>query len=170
MPERMRSSAVLQDRDTRVLRARLLQPIGKLCEEEPLRFLMFVIASGLSVPVNLSSRMLFSLFVPFELAIALSHLCGMVTAYTLTKLFVFDPSGKSVWAEFSRFAFVNVVSFAQTWVVAVGWPMLGLDYYPELAAHFIGLATSAFTAYVGHKHLTFSRSAQSDAQTRSNRC
>lgn len=142
-----------------------------MCGEEPLRFLAFVLASGLSVPVNLVSRMLFSLVVPFELAIALSHFCGMATAFTLSKLFVFDPSGKTLWAEFSRFALVNVLSLAQTWIVAVGllrfvWPAVGLDYYPELSAHVIGLATSAFTAYVGHKRLTFARSHEIDAGKR----
>jgi putative flippase GtrA len=124
---------------------------------------MFVVASGLSVPVNLASRVLFSLAVPFEIAVVLSHICGMLTAFTLSKLFVFEPSGKPIWSEFSRFTLVNLVSLAQTWIVAVGlvkfvWPLLGMGFNPELAGHFLGLATSAFTAYVGHKHLTFARS------------
>jgi hypothetical protein len=76
------------------MRARLrpfLQPIARFCGEERLRFSMFVVASGLSVPVNLAARVLFSLAVPFEIAVVLSHICGMVTAFTLSKLFVLNP-------------------------------------------------------------------------------
>jgi putative flippase GtrA len=140
-----------------------LQPIARFCGEERLRFSMFVVASGLSVPVNLASRVLFSLVVPFEIAVVLSHICGMVTAFTLSKLFVFEPSGRPVWSEFTKFTLVNMVSLAQTWIVAVGlvkfvWPVVGMSFYPELTGHFIGLATTAITSYVGHKRLSFARS------------
>jgi putative flippase GtrA len=148
------------------MRARLrpfLPPIARFCGEERLRFSMFVVASGLSVPVNLASRVLFSLVVPFEIAVVLSHICGMVTAFTLSKLFVFEPSGRPVWSEFTKFTLVNMVSLAQTWIVAVGlvkfvWPLVGMSFYPELTGHFIGLATSAITSYVGHKRLSFAQS------------
>ena len=71
-----------QHEDRPNMRARLrpfLQLIPRFCGEERLWFSMFVVASGLSVLVNLASRVLFSLVVPFEIAVALSHICGMVT-------------------------------------------------------------------------------------------
>lgn len=166
MSEPIKLAPLLEHRDSRrASLLRLLQPIAEQFGEERLRFFMFVVAAGLSVPVNLASRVLFSLVVPFEIAVILSHISGMLTAFTLSKLFVFEPSGKPIWSEFSRFTLVNLVSLTQTWIVAVGlvrfvWPLLGMGFYPELAGHFLGLATSAFTSYVGHKHLTFSRNNQ----------
>jgi putative flippase GtrA len=126
------------------------------------QFVKFVAAAGLSVPVNLASRALFSLVTYFEAAVALSHFCGMTTAYTLTKLFVFEPTGRPVASEFTRFAIVNAASLVQTWIVAVGlvrlvWPFFDVTFYPELTAHFIGLSSSAVTSYFGHKKLSFAR-------------
>lgn len=130
---------------------RLFRPFADIIREERLRFLMFIVVAGLSVPVNLVSRVLFSLVTWFEVAVVLSHLCGMVVAFTLAKLFVFEPSGKSIRSEFARFTLVNIASLAQTWIIAVGlvkfvWPMLGMAFHPELTGHFIGLASSAITS------------------------
>jgi putative flippase GtrA len=164
MSEPMKSSPLLEDQDSRrVWLQQLLQPIAKYFGEERLRFSMFVVSSSLSVPVNLTSRVLFSLVTPFEVAVVLSQFCGMVTAYTLAKLFVFEPSGRSIRSEFARFTLVNMVSLVLTWIVAIGlvrvvWPMLDMTFYPEVTGHFIGLATSAITSYVGHKRLSFARS------------
>ena len=126
------------------------------------QFMRFVIAAGMSVPVNLGTRVLFSLVLPYEVALVLSHLCGMLTAFVLTKLFVFARSGRSNQSELSRFALVNVVSVAQTWIVAVGlvrivFPWLGFHAAPELLAHAIGLAIASATSFYGHRHFSFGR-------------
>lgn len=127
------------------------------------QFPRFVLASGLSVPVNLGSRLLFSRVVDFEVAIVLSHICGMLTAYALNRLFVFAPTGRSWASELSRFALVNVFSALQTWVVAVGllrivFPWIGWHHAPELVAHLTALATSAVTSFFGHRLFSFARS------------
>jgi len=127
-----------------------------------LLFLKFVVAAGLSVPVNLGSRILFSRAMPFEAAIVLSHVCGMLTAYLLTRLFVFERSGRKAASELSRFALVNLASVAQTWIVAVGlvrfvFPALGVVRGAELLAHGTGLAFAAFTSFYGHRHFTFGK-------------
>jgi putative flippase GtrA len=127
-----------------------------------LQFVRFVVAAGLSVPVNLGSRIVFSLVMPYEVAIVLSHGCGMLAAYALTKAFVFEPSGRRSRSELARFAVVNLVSVAQTWVIAVGllrlvFPRTGMPPQPELLAHAIGLATASVTSYLGHRHYSFGR-------------
>jgi putative flippase GtrA len=125
-------------------------------------FIKFVVAAGLSVPVNLGSRILFSRAMPFEIAIVLSHVCGMLTAYLLTKLFVFAPSGRNAASELSRFALVNLASVAQTWIVAVGlvrfvFPALGVVRATELLAHAMGLAFASVTAFYGHRRFSFGK-------------
>ncbi len=126
------------------------------------RFLRFLLAAGLSVPVNLGSRVLLSLVVPYEVAVVVSHGFGMATAWALTRLFVFDPSGRSASSELGRFALVNVLSVTQTWIVSVGlvrvvFPRLDFYYQPELVAHAIGLASSAVTSFWGHRRFSFAR-------------
>jgi putative flippase GtrA len=127
-----------------------------------LQFLRFLIAAGLSVPVNLGTRILFSLVVPFEIAIVLSHVCGMLTAYGLTRTFVFERSGRTAQSELGRFALVNIVSVSQTWIVAVAlvrivFPWVGLTTAPELLAHSIGLASASVTSYYGHRIYSFGK-------------
>jgi len=90
---------------------------------------MFVVASGLSVRSTSPLVYCSPLVVPFEIAVVLSHICGMVTAFTLSKLFVFEPSRRPVWSEFTKFTLVNMVSLAQTWMSQFGvvkfvWPWL----------------------------------------------
>jgi putative flippase GtrA len=128
------------------------------------RFLRFLVAAGLSVPVNLGSRVIFSLWMPFEWALLASHLCGMLTAYALTKIFVFERSGAPAHVELTRFAAVNVVSAAITWIVAVGlvrfvFPMLGVAEHPQLIAHVIGLSVSSVASFFGHRDFSFRRQA-----------
>lgn len=136
------------------------------------QFLAFVIAAGLSVPVNLLTRVAFSRVMPFEAAVALSHVCGMIVAYVLTRLFVFSPSGRSVASELARFSAVNGLSLAVTWVVAVGLlrlvlPGLAWVPQPEFVAHFTGLAVSAVTSFAGHKYFSFARGRPAGATSRS---
>jgi len=127
------------------------------------QFLRFVIAAGLSVPVNLGARVLLSRVIAYEVAIVLSHLCGMLTAYVLIRSFVFEPSGRRPSSELTRFALVNVVSLVVTWVVAVGllrvvFPRIGFAASPEFVAHFLGLGVAPFTSFYGHRRYSFGRS------------
>ena len=67
------------------------------------QFLKFLVAAGLSVPVNLGSRVLLSRIMPYEAAVVVSHLCGMLTAFLLTRSFVFERSGRRASNELARF-------------------------------------------------------------------
>lgn len=124
------------------------------------RFVLFVLAGGIAALVNIASRIVLSLAIPYEVAIVLAYLCGMTTAYTLNKLFVFMPSGRSVAHEYVRFATVNLVALAQVWIVSVGlarlvFPAMGFTWYAETIAHVIGVAAPVYTSYLGHKHFSF---------------
>ena len=127
------------------------------------QFVKFLVAAGLSVPVNLGSRVLLSRVMPYEAALVVSHLCGMLTAFLLTRSFVFERSGRQVSSELTRFALVNVLSLVVTWVVAVGllrlvFPRVGFDTHPELVAHVAGLALASLTSFYGHRRYSFGQS------------
>ncbi|MEO9190558.1 MAG: GtrA family protein [Acetobacteraceae bacterium] len=127
------------------------------------QFLKFLVAAGLSVPVNLGSRVLLSRVMPYEAAIVVSHLCGMLTAFVLTRSFVFKRSGRHVSNELARFTLVNVLSLVVTWIVAVGllrivFPRIGFDAHPELVAHIVGLSFASLTSFYGHRRYSFGQS------------
>ena len=91
-----------------------------------------------------------------------SHAVGMLTAYLLTRLFVFEESGRSVGSELSRFALVNLMSATLTWCVSVGlvnivFPAIGFDWYAELVAHVIGLSVASVASFIGHSQFSFAR-------------
>jgi putative flippase GtrA len=123
---------------------------------------LFVFVAVMSVPVNLAARVLFSRVVSYEIAVVLSHLVGMLTAYLLTRTFVFDASGRSRRSEMVRFLLINVVSLAITWGVSVGllrlvFPAFAGLWQPGLVAHAIGLACASVSSYFGHRHYSFGR-------------
>ena len=126
------------------------------------QFVRFVVAAGASVPVNLAARVLFSRWVDYGVAVLLAHVVGMVTAYTLTRLFVFERSGRRIRAELGRFALVNVFSATLTWAISVGlvdlvFPATGMHTQPELIGHVIGLGCASVASFVGHRRFSFGK-------------
>jgi putative flippase GtrA len=97
---------------------------------------------------------------PYEAAVVVSHLCGMLTAFLLIRSFVFARSNRRVSNELARFTLVNLVSLSVTWIVAVGlvrivFPRVGFDIYPELVAHVAGLGIASLTSFYGHRRYSF---------------
>lgn len=140
----------------------LLDPLRKWAAQR--QFMAFLAAAGSSVPVNLLSRVLFSQWLPYGVAVLLAHCVGMVTAYTLSRHFVFEQTGRSVTSELSRFAMVNVVSATLTWAVSVSlvtfvFPAVHFTLQPELIGHVLGLAAASLTSFVGHRRYSFEKSA-----------
>ena len=129
----------------------------------------FLVTGGIAAGVNVLSRWLFNFVMPFEAAVVVAYLVGMITAYLLAKLFVFEASGRSAGDEFFRFALVNVVALAQVWLVSVGlarylFPAIGFDWHAEDVAHLIGVVIPAVTSYLGHRHFSFAaRSAMDES-------
>ena len=124
------------------------------------QFLSFVIAGGLAAAVNFGSRFFYNEFVSFENAVILAYITGMIIAFILNKLFVFEQSTHSTQKEFFYFTLVNVVAILQTYIISVGlakfaFPYLGFIFYPEAVAHAIGVIFPVFTSFFGHKYLSF---------------
>jgi len=123
-------------------------------------FLRFVAASAASVPFNLAARVLFSMVMPFEIALIPAHLVGMTVAYLLNRRFVFVSTRPRRIDEIWRFAAVNLVSLLQTWAVSVGllrlvFPAIGYGWNAEFSAHAIGIGSTAIVAFIGHKRISF---------------
>ena len=127
---------------------------------EARRFLAFLLTGGVAAAVNVLSRVVFGLAVPYEAAVALAYLVGMTTAFFLARMFVFAGSGRSLRVEYGRFALVNVAALVQVLAVSVGlakllFPALHLTWNADLIAHPIGVLSPVLVSYQGHKRFSF---------------
>ncbi len=124
------------------------------------RFVRFLLTGGIAAGVNVISRYFLSMALEYRWAVIAAYLCGMTTAWILSRLFVFEQTGRGRGAEYLRFGAVNLAAAAQVWVVSVGlaeyaFPALGFAWHPETVAHVIGVIIPAFTSHLGHKHFSF---------------
>jgi putative flippase GtrA len=131
---------------------------------ERARFIRFMLTGGVAAIVNLVSRYLLNFLISFASAVAVAYLFGMVSAYVLGRLFVFERSGRTVGDEFWRFTVVNLFAAAQVWIISVGlgefvFPASGFRWHPLDVAHLIGVTVPVFTSYLGHRHFSFARLA-----------
>lgn len=123
-------------------------------------FFQFLMVGGFSAGVNFLSRIGFSELVSYRYAIILAYLVGMITAFLLSKHYVFEKSGRPFKDELLDFTIVNIFAVIQVWLISVGlaeyfFPYITFNYYPEEVAHLIGLGIPAITSYFGHKHFSF---------------
>jgi putative flippase GtrA len=127
------------------------------------QFLLFIVCGGTAAAVNVGSRILFSLVTPFEVAVCLAYGLGMLTAFILNRILVFKGSDRPIAQQAAWFIAINAISLLQTLAISVllkRWllPLMNWPFDIPLSAHLVGVAVPIFTAYLGHKHFTFSRS------------
>ncbi len=124
------------------------------------QFLKFLVVGGLAAIVNFSSRVVYSFYVHFPVAVAFAYLTGMIVAYVLSRFFVFHGSKQSLQSSLLLFTFVNLIALLQTFLITMIFaylifPYIGFVWYSHSVAHAIGICFPVFTSYLGHKHLTF---------------
>lgn len=123
-------------------------------------FLGFLITGGIAATVNFLSRIYFNQFYSFSTSVVIAYLLGMLTAFVLARVFVFNKSSQSIRRSVVIFSLVNVLALAQTWVISMGLhyyalPSLGVkSYVPEISSA-IGIIFPVFTSYFGHKYWSF---------------
>lgn len=123
-------------------------------------FFQFLMVGGFSAGVNFVSRIGFSELVTYRYAIIFAYLVGMLTAFLLSKHYVFEQSGRPFKDELRDFTIVNIFAVIQVWLISVGlaeylFPKVSFTFYPEEIAHLIGLGIPAVTSYFGHKYFSF---------------
>ncbi len=128
------------------------------------RFHRFLLVGGFAALVNFLARIALNQVMSFRWAVFVAYLIGMLTAYLLSRFFVFEPSGRHPAHELFWFSMVNIAAVAQVWLISVGlaeylFPAIGFGFHPEAIAHAIGLAVPAVTSYFGHKTLSFAKQA-----------
>jgi putative flippase GtrA len=126
------------------------------------RFFRFLLTGGIAALVNIGSRYALNFVMSFGLAMLIAYLFGMITAYVLARLFVFEGSGRSRASELKRFAIVNLFSLSVVWGISVGlaklvFPAIGFSWHARDIAHAAGVFAPAVLSYVGHRSYTFAK-------------
>ena len=124
-------------------------------------FLIFLGLGGLAASINLIARYLLNFVMPFELAVVLAYMAGMVVAFILFGKVLFTGSHATLTRRISRFTQVNLIGAALAWFVSVlmarvALPAVGWTSHSLEVAHLIGVAAPAISSYVLHKRYTFS--------------
>lgn len=124
------------------------------------QFLLFLLTGGFAALVNFFSRMAFSHWTVYTVAIILAYLCGMITAFVLNRLFVFRQPVNRLHHQILWFTAVNLFALVQTILVSLLlaefiFPQMGMVWHPESVAHGVGVLVPVVTSFLGHKHLTF---------------
>lgn len=130
---------------------------------ESYRFARFVVSGGIAAAVNLVSRSLLSLAASYEISVFAAYLIGMITAFLLSRRFVFQPSPAPMAMQLQRFTVVNIAALAQVWLVSVGlarlvFPGIGFNWNNETLAHLIGVGSPMITSYFAHRTYSFGMS------------
>ncbi len=124
------------------------------------QFRRFLITGGIAAGVNIGSRLLYDLFLPYSVAIVIAHFTGMATAYLLARRYVFTESRRQHLEGSLRYTVVNIAGVAQTWLVSMflgnhALPALGVTSHAHDIAHVIGVAAPVFTSFLAHRYWTF---------------
>lgn len=127
---------------------------------KPSQFFKFLAAGGTAAAANFFSRMLFSVWLPYTVAIIAAYIVGMITAFFLNRMFVFRGATNSMRHQAVWFIAVNLAAVTQTVVISLGlaryvFPALGMHQHVETIAHAFGVAVPVITSYVGHSRLSF---------------
>ena len=113
-------------------------------------FSRYLVSGAVAAAANLAARTLFSLWVPFELAVVLAYGVGMCTAFVLMRRFAFGPGQRGLAAQVSGFVAVNALALLQTLVVS----SLLLRHQTCLGGPLVGVGrtnTTAIAIEQGHR-------------------
>lgn len=124
------------------------------------KFQIFIVSGGIAACVNIASRIALEMFISFESAVFLAYLMGMLTAYLLSKAWVFDLGVQLESKSFIKFSIVNLGSLLIVWIVSttlyyIIFPVIAFDFYPKLVAHSLGVVSPVYFSYFLHRHFSF---------------
>jgi len=138
------------------------KPVWAKSSHVLIEFARFIAIGGLAALVNLVSRYLLDFVMPFEAAVVLAYMVGMVFGFFLFQKLIFGGSGGHRSRRLIRFVQVNILGAALAWAISslmarLILPALSWQYYPFEFAHLVGVGAPAISSYFLHKHYTFAR-------------
>ena len=124
------------------------------------QFILFLFVCGVAAAINFSSRILLGLWLAYIPSIIVAYILGIITAYPLCRVFVFQAKKNNPCKQIFFFCLVNVFAILLTTAVSVLLATHVLlfiqdSFTREEVAHFIGIMAPAFTSFIGHRYLSF---------------
>lgn len=123
------------------------------------QFLGFVAVGGTAAASQWLTRILFSMWVSFPIAIALAYAVGMAIAFTLNSLFVFPKSAKPRHKQARDFILINMGFFPVVWagalVIASAMHAVGIVRGGQEIAHGIALTLPMAGTFLLYKFFAF---------------
>ncbi len=124
------------------------------------QFVKFLFAGGTAAALQWIARFIFSHYVSYSVAVPLAYLVGLVTAYILNILFVFQKSGNSRRKEVLYFVGVNLLALPVVWGVSILFGAIILPHFmsralAEAVGNGIGILSPVIMSFVLHKKITF---------------
>ncbi len=125
-------------------------------------FYKFILTGGFAAIVNFIARILLNHIMSFVWAVFSAYIIGMVVAFVLSRMIVFQQSIGKASKQFIYFTIVNIIAVMQTVVVSVlladyVFPYIGLWNHREAIAHAVGMGIPILSSFLGHKYITFAR-------------
>jgi len=124
------------------------------------QFFLFILTGGFAAAANFVSRIILNYWFDFSTSIFLAYIIGMITAFTLSKIFVFKDGRQSLHNSVVFFILVNVLAVLQTWAITMIMeyyllPWLKVTSYTKEISHAFGVMVPVVTSYIGHKRWSF---------------
>jgi len=128
-------------------------------------FMAFLACNTFAAGVNFGSRIVFSMVMQFEIAVFFAFCCGLLTAFTLNKFFVFHAKHGNTGKQLFGFVVVNILGLGQIYLFSLLFrnlifPGIGFTFHHDEIAHLIGISIPAFTSFLGHKYFSFRKKAK----------
>lgn len=124
-----------------------------------IEFARFLGVGGIAALANLVSRYFLDFVMPFEVAVVLAYMVGMVIGFFLFQRMLFGGGGIDA-RRVIRFVWVNIFGATLAWAVSSimarhALPLIGWTWHSFEIAHLCGVGAPAITSYFLHKHYTF---------------
>ena len=126
----------------------------------------FLVAGAVAALVNWLARFPVELVLPFAAAVVVATGVGMACGFVLYRGWVFPGSDRPLAAQVRDFVLVNLLGQATMLGLAVLTRELLVSggigaVLAGASAHAFGIAAGAVVNYLGHRHVTFTRTAGS---------
>jgi putative flippase GtrA len=121
----------------------------------------FVIVGATAALGNIASVCLARFFAPFEIALLVGIIAGLMISFVLSKWFAFGSrSWHRVGAEATRFLIVYAFGGAAYWAAAVVGKRFALAHgaapkMAEIGGVLVGTGIMTLTSYFGHRFFTY---------------
>ncbi len=123
------------------------------------QFLKFLLVGTTAAFANWVSRIIFSFWLNFSLAVLAAYLVGMASAFLLNKKFVFPNSSRPIQKQIRDFGLMNLVNLPLVWFSSIKIKELlqaaGMILYSEELAHFLALSIPTVISFLICKFLAF---------------